>query len=93
MSVVAVELIATVRSAGGSFRILDGRVRVEAPAPLSCELMETLRTVKADVLAVLTSAAPGQSPLSDAEMAAAVEERAGLAADVSLPSISTPGRG
>jgi hypothetical protein len=83
MTAVAGELIATVRSAGGSFRIVGGRVRVEAPVPLSCELMERLRALKGDVLALLASAEPGQSPLTGAAtaMADAIEERAALAAD------------
>jgi hypothetical protein len=81
MTAVAGELIATVHSAGGSFRIVGGRVRVEAPAPLSCELMERLRALKGDVLALLASAEQGRSPLTSAAIADAIEERAALAAD------------
>jgi hypothetical protein len=43
--------------------------------------MERLRALKGDVLALLASAEPGQSPLTSAAMADAIEERAALAAD------------
>jgi hypothetical protein len=81
MSAVVRELIATVHSAGGSFRIVDGRVRVEAPAPLPCELMERLRALKGEVFGLLASGEPGHSALSEAATAEAIEERAALAAD------------
>ena len=80
MSLVARELIAAVHSAGGNFRIVDGRISVEASAPLPSELMKRLRALKADVFAVLAPAAPGQSALTAAATVDAIEERAGLAA-------------
>jgi hypothetical protein len=85
MSALAGELIATVRSAGGSFQIVDGRVGVEAPAPLPCELMERLRALKGEVR-LLASEEPGQSVLSDGVTAENIEERAALAAD-SVPAV------
>ncbi len=81
MSTVARELIATLYSVGGNLRVLGGRVRVEAPAPLPSELMERLRAVKGEVFALLASGELGLSVLSDAAMVDAVEERAALAAD------------
>jgi hypothetical protein len=81
MSAVARELIATLYSVGGSLRVLEGRVRVEAPAPLPSELMERLRAAKGEVFALLASGELELSVLSDAAMADAIEERAALAAD------------
>ena len=85
MSAVARELIAAVDFAGGKLRIVDGRVRVEALSPLPCELMERLRAVKGDVFALLASAEPAQFPLTGADIAQVIEERAALAAD-SVPA-------
>jgi hypothetical protein len=66
MSTIARELVATLNSVGGRLRILEGRVRVEDPAPLPSELIERLRAVKGEVFAVLASREGGQSALSDA---------------------------
>jgi hypothetical protein len=86
MSAVARELIALVRTAGGSFRVLDGRVRVEAPTPLSSELIDSLRAGKDEVLALLVLGRSGSSILADTAMADEIEERAAhLEYDAGLP--------
>jgi hypothetical protein len=65
MSAVARDLIALVRTVGGSLRVLDYRVRVEAPAPLSSELIDRPRAGKDEVLALVVSGQSGSSILAD----------------------------
>jgi hypothetical protein len=51
----ALDLLAAVRAAGGTFKIAGDRLRVEASAPLSDDLLARLRQAKAEVMAALAT--------------------------------------
>jgi hypothetical protein len=73
MTALAVDVLATVRAAGGDVRIVGpGRLKVVAPAPLPNDLVDRLRTVKPELLALLS----GSSNLAAESWDEATEERA-----------------
>lgn len=55
MSAVATDLIAAVQAAGGNLSVADGRLKVEASAPLPADVVEGLRSHKGEVVALLTA--------------------------------------
>jgi len=75
MSAVAHDLIAAVHAAGGNLTVLDGRLKVEASAPLPADMVERLRARKAEVLALLIASAI--VPDDDVERAAIIAEASG----------------
>jgi hypothetical protein len=76
MTPLAADALATVRSAGGDVRIVGPeRLKVTAPVPLPNELVDRLRTVKRELLALLSRPGPTAAEIWDE----AEEERAAIA--------------
>ena len=51
----AAQLLDQVRAAGGTVEINDGKVRLRAPSPLPDELVDALRSRKAEIIGLLTT--------------------------------------
>jgi hypothetical protein len=76
MTPLAADALATVRAAGGDVRIVGPeRLKVTAPVPLPKDLVDRLRTVKRELLALLSRPSPSAAEIWDE----AEEERAAIA--------------
>lgn len=76
MTTLAAEALATVRAAGGDVRIVGpGRLKVIAPVPLPDDLVGRLRTVKPELLVLLSGPNASATEIWDE----AEEERAAIA--------------
>jgi len=80
MTTSAADALATVRAAGGDVRIVGPeRLKVTAPVPLPNDLVDRLRTVKLELLALLSGPSPSAAEIWDDPEAdrAAIAERDG----------------
>ncbi len=59
---VGVEVLARIQAAGGQVVVVDGKLRLQAPAPLPSGLIAEARAHKADLLALLHSPKPDALP-------------------------------
>jgi hypothetical protein len=76
MTALAVDALATVRAAGGDVRIVGPeRLKVIAPVPLPIDLVDRLRAVKPELLALLSGSNISATEIWDE----AEEERAAIA--------------